>query len=224
MRLVSDKYGLNLSLIPGKAQILCIEHPGALMDIVRSTWMQYQGELGNLLLSEADKEIVWEKEVEVIDNPFSLDCNSKRILTKLYKEMQQIAQEELYEKTVSINAEIVALLDQIAGKTQYACDYSLELDILGLLKLYNMKIQALQEMPEDILIDYLRSMHQICHVKLFIFLNARSYYDQETLRQIYEFAAYENINLLLIENHEEQWMKEEKVWILDRDLCIIEVN
>lgn len=224
MRLVSDKYGLNLILSPGTAQVLCVENPDALTDIVRGAWIQSQGDEGDLLLSEADKEINWEKEVEIISNPFSVDCNSKKILTKLYKEMREILNEELYEEKTAVNAEIVQLLDMLSGKMQYACEYELDMDALGLLKIYNMRIQSVQETPEDTLIDYLRAMYQICHVKLFVFFNSRSYFDQRKLQQIYEFVQYEKINILFIENHADNWLEGEKVWILDKDLCTIEVN
>ena len=47
---------------------------------------------------------------------------------------------------------------------------------------------------------------------------------KEELKYLYEFAVYEKINIIVIESIQSEALIGEKGWILDKDLCIIELN
>ena len=69
-----------------------------------------------------------------------VDFNNKKIITKLYEQLSQIAKEE-NEGYDSINSEIVSTLEKICGCVEYSnVQYDLEFDWKNLFKLYNVRI------------------------------------------------------------------------------------
>ena len=67
-------------------------------------------------------------------------------------------------------------------------------------------------------------MSQICHIRSFVCVNLKSFFSKEELKYLYEFAVYEKINIIVIESIQSEALIGEKGWILDKDLCIIELN
>ena len=74
------------------------------------------------------------------------------------------------------------------------------------------------------LAEYLKLLHQLCKIQVIIFVNLKTYFSQDELEELYKFAFYEKLFLVLIENREKPKLKEEKVCIIDADGCIINLE
>lgn len=80
-----------------------IESPELFSRYVKELFEQSNGEEGNFVLSEGEKEISISKFAEIIINPFSINKNDKRILGKLYTRLNDLAvAEENYLLTQEI--------------------------------------------------------------------------------------------------------------------------
>lgn len=81
MKLIYAKYGIELQLIENQINALVIENPYVFSDFLHELVEQIEG---NLLLSDGDTILPLIKNVIFIDNPLTVNCNEKKIITKLY--------------------------------------------------------------------------------------------------------------------------------------------
>ena len=117
--LVNTFYNLELRLIENAITVLSVEAPSAYQKIMHDFWQQYNGNEGSFILSENGKELKIQKNVECIYNPFSVNLNDKKILTKRYVLY-------LYELTKLSNAQSIV------------CDFLVVLYLYELTKLSNL--------------------------------------------------------------------------------------
>ena len=65
---------------------------------------QCDGIDGRYVLSDADKELGISKNMDIVFDIFSIDINSKKIINKLYEEMQKVA----YSEKVNVKTQEIA--------------------------------------------------------------------------------------------------------------------
>ena len=224
MKLVYSDYGISMDFIEGKVNILCIEQPKAFAQMVGDFWNQINGEAGGWILSDNEKILQISKYVIGIYNPFSLDCNEKKVLTKIYSELDENTKLFFPTETAELNSRIVTLLDALVESVPYHLEMKTGLDMTAMFKLFDIRIESTQLCLVEHIIDYLRVMHDILHIDVFVFVNIKQYLLDDELDALYEFSIYEKIFLFLIEG---RFIKSdkycEKCWILDKDSCMIEI-
>lgn len=221
MRLIHSGYGINIEVCENEVNLLCIEQKKSFADLIQEILDQKNGKEGNFILSENDKIHNISKEVEIIINPFVLDCNEKRIQQKLYQEVYEQAVSNYLPETTELNAEIISYLEKITLSVPYDIIFDLEENIQGMLKIYGVRIEQQTSSLLEKITDYLKILVRMCRIKIFIFVNLKTYLDPEDLKKLYEFAFYEKLNIILIENQVIEKINCEKVCILDKDMCII---
>ena len=222
MTLTLTDYDVIIEMVENQINEVIIESERVFRYVVENLWLQVNGQTGQLILAENDKELTFSKNAELIMNPFAINLNDKKILTKLYAEMLELAKEDFFEETGNLNAAIVNYLDVLINRLPYDLNFASELDVIGLCKLYKVEIDGDNDSIVSRLIDYLRAMHQIVHVNVFFFVNLKMYLTREELLSIYEFANYEKIHIFIISGAQKEKIIGEKSLIIDKDLCIIE--
>ena len=91
------------------------------------------------------------------------------------------------------------------------------------MKLYDIKIQEEMELNK-LIINYIKLMHQICNVNVFVIVNAKQYFSKNQLQYIYTSIIYENIYFINIEGKFSGKNSDERCIIIDEDLCLIEID
>lgn len=223
MKLIHTGYGLELEIKENQITVLSVENPKAYTTILRDIWSQVQGGEGSFLFSDGEKVKSIAKEMECIYNPFELDCNDKKIIAKLYQEIREQAEEELVYEGVTLNTKVLEYLEQLLQRVPYPLDYNVDFDVTNLLKLYGVKIESAGGDLLEKIVDYLKVLSQICGVRNYVFIGIKQYLETEELEQLYEFAFYEKINIIIIEAIHSLRVLGEKCWLLDKDLCIIDL-
>lgn len=224
MKLICSKYGLSVELKENQILVLSVESATIFSELVQSLWCQVNGSEGEFLISDREKTYPIPKVLEFIANPFSVNCNGKKVLTGLYKELSYFSIDELQEESETINGSIVSYLDKVCSKVPYALEYQLEFDPVDLYKLYDVHVDSQPSTLLEKVEDYVRVLHQILHIKVFAFLNIKQFFSTEELKEFYKFCAYEKVYIILLERFYDFSSDEEKHWILDKDLCLIEAN
>ncbi len=223
MKLCYAPDGLEILIPEGGVSGICLENPKTMQSFVSNLWKQSNGEEGDIFISNGDKSVHLDKGVSVVFNPFSIDVNEKKILTKLMSEMQVISETELYVQKAELNAAIISLLDEINLRMPYPMTYSLDLDIQQLLKAYSVKVDMQSTSLMEHIVDYVKLGHQVLGIKLYVFLHLKDYLSEEDLEKLYEMVAYEQISVLLLESKMIDKLPQEQWWIVDADNCIIEI-
>lgn len=223
MKLIYTEYNLEIELYENQVIVLSVENSESYSKLLRDMWGQTQGKEGKWVLLDKEKKLKLSKELECIFNPFSLNCNDRRILTKLYLEIKQQSDIFFQEETMLLNTDINQFLDKLLLQMPYALKYSSDLELSDLLKIYKVEIEYGEETILEQIVEYLRVMKKICRVNNYVFVGLKQYLTVSELEKLYEYVFYEKINLIIIESIHIPLIDGEKGWIIDKDLCIIDL-
>jgi CRISPR-associated protein Csn2 len=215
---------LEMEIGEGSMAGISFEDPAMFRSFAENLWNQANGADGEIYLTKGDKSVKLQKEGHVIFNPYSIDINDRKILSHIYEEMLEVSEQEYYSSKSEINRSIVALLDALEEKMPYPLEYSLELDFLQMLKLYGVKIEMQGEELMERLVNYIRLLHQVLGMEIFVFVHLMDYFSWEEMDKLEEMIRYEQISVLIVENKiRQEDSVHHKWWIVDRDSCIIEL-
>jgi len=224
MKLVNSKYGYVFEISENQVNELVIENPLIFCDIMQNLAAQQNGEAGDFLLTIKEKELSIEKCTDLIMNPFGLSFNNRKIINKLYSLAENVGNTDYIVEKNNINSGIVSLLDELTTKIGITdVSYSLDFKWSDLFKIYDLKIcEDYSSLLEKICM-YIRVLSELTDVKILFWINIRSYFGEEDLAKIFEYANYCKINLFLIESTEKMEIGPEKRYIIDKDQCFIEL-
>lgn len=222
VKLVHMEYGIEIELKENQIPVLVIESPETFSKVIQELYLSGQGGAGKFILSEGDKLLPLGKTVEFVINPFEINLNEKRILQKLYQEMESQVQEQLVLETAEIHGKLISYLEEITQRIAYPVTFDLEENVLGLMKTYNVRLEEEASTLLEELVEYFKLLHQLCRINVMVCVNLKTYLSETELNQLYEAVFYEKINLLLLENMQRKKLKEEKICIVDKDGCIID--
>lgn len=201
---------------------LSIENPKLFSDIIFNLWHQTNGQEGEIIVMDGAREVAIGKQVSFITNPFSINCNDKKIMAALYKEMNQLVVDNFYEQYCRTNSIVVGFIDELINKVPYYLTFEPDMKVGDLLKIYDVRISTDNESIVTIMIDYMRALKDICGISIFIVLSLKQYMTIEQLKDIYEFCFYHKIYLINIEGHFTRKVWGERCVIIDETLCVIE--
>lgn len=223
MKLVNSDYDISISLKENAIHVLIIENQQAFRKMVGELWDESEGKEGSWILSDNNSPVQLAKSMMVVFNPYIIDANDKKVITKLYSELSELASEKYTMEVEAINSRIVGLFSEVTQDVPYFIDYKTDIDLQALFKMYNIKIDVEYNSLLERITDYIRAFHNICNIPVFVFINLKDYLSFEELKLLYEFVLYEKVHLILIEGHQSANVEPEKHLIIDKDLCIIDL-
>lgn len=223
MKIVNTLYGLEFDLIENQILVLSIENHVAYSNILGTLWKQYKGEDGDFILSDGSKELKLAQKIECIYNIISINTNDKKIITKLYQELTFQNDNLLQEESILFKQELISYFDKVISTVPYNLKYNFDTDLSSLMKSISVEIDDDADSLLEKMIQYIKLMNQICGVEIFVIPNLKAYFSTEEIIQLYEFAIYNKIYLIVIESIQSPHIEREKGWIIDEDLCIIEL-
>lgn len=221
MRCVHSEYFLDLQWKECETIHLVVENPSLMAKIVSELKRMAKGEEGTFIFSDEGKEMKFDKSIEMIVDPFSLDFNSRQIVSKLYSEL--LKSEDIFVlERAEINSKILCYLERIAAGLAYdTISFDLNLDVTKLLKMYDVKINPECLSLVEELTEYIKIMSLLLKKRVIILVNIKSYLSFDDICQLKRMALYYNVNLVLIDNLEGQFQEDDIVYIIDKDRCII---
>lgn len=177
---------------------------------------------GRFVLSDNEKEVDISKNVELIFNIFALDINERKLISKLYMELEKLtADERFYVKTQEMKQYLQEYLLQLEQETDYILDLADEIDFASLFKAFGIKYEVLEENFLERLVRYMRIVERLLKKKLFVFVNLRSYLSNQQIDELIKEATYQEIQLLLIETCARDCIEGVTRYIIDKDGCEI---
>ena len=193
------------------------------MIILEELWKQYKGETGNFILSDGDKELKMSQRIECIYNIFNINTNDRKIISKLYQELTYQNDALLQEESIRFKQELMEYFDKLISTVPYNLIYNFEVDLSSLMKAISVETDMESDSLLEKLLQYVKLMNQICGIDIFVIPNLKYYFSTEETMQFYQFAMYNKIYMVVIEPTLSPHMEGEKGWIIDDDLCIIEL-
>ena len=221
MTLVHTDNEIYIKFKENRVNVLVIENSKMMGEVVNELYNQCNGIEGNFIIAENDRLLKFTEKVIFITEPFSISCNSKKILTLLYKELEDEAKNSMYEETNVLNSEIVKYIENIISKLPYPITFSDDFNINSIFKLVNVCLDDYCESICEKIINYIKIVSSLSKINTIIFLNLKSFVTIEEIKEIYKIAFYNKINILLIENYIYDKIEYEDVIVYDKDLCKI---
>ena len=199
-----------------------IESPRMFAGYLQELYGQCAKKEGRFVLSVGDKEIDLAKAAEIITDPFSVDLNGRKILNKLYAELNELSKgEEMYTRTLELVGRIQEYILQLEGNTSHILQFNSDIDIPGLLKVMDVKLEDLEGDFFERLCSYIKSAVNVLGIKIFVFVNLRSYLPDMQMQGLIQEIRYQEVQALFIENQERACIEGGMRYIIDKDRCEI---
>lgn len=222
MKLVHTALNQGLKIEYGQPCEWIIEAPEFFTNVVQGMYNQKNGLEGEFTLSLQDKILSIPKKMEIILNPLTIDINDKRILNKLYEQLSEMANSEVfYMKTQDILKEIYEYIFQLEQEYRYVLNIEEGIDLNTLFKAAGVRYEVYREDFLETLCRYMKIISDLLGIKLIVCINLRSYLTDEQMTMLVEDIKYEEFGVLFIENQERTCLSGMNRYIMDRDLCEI---
>lgn len=189
-----------------------IESPKLYAYYLQELFLQQNGEEGRFVLSDKEKELNIAKNMEIIVNPFQIEINGRKILNKLYAELDQLSKSELmYVKTLELTGKIQEYLLELEQNTEYVLEFDMDLDMPALFKSVGIRYEVQETDFFEQIIRYIKIAVNVLATKVFVFINLRSYLTDLQMQELIKEISYQDVKGLFIEIMKEVAWKEECV-------------
>lgn len=221
IKLVHSKLGFSLILEENRVNELVVEKPSLLAEIVRELEDQCEGQAGGFILSEDGSPLVIGKNSSFVINPFSIDSNNRKILTKLYQDIDFQVKNELYEEQAEFCQSYLNYMDCICRQSEFSLTYNIEPTCQELLKMADVKIDIEADTLLERIVEHIKISCSLLERNIFVFLNLKLFLAEQEIRELYKECFYRKVHLILIEAVYMGKYPEEEICIVDKDACII---
>lgn len=217
---LSIKYIDNdLELDNDKIQAIEIENKRYFYRLVKDIYSICSGEVvEDICLLCDDKEIAGLNRFKIFVNFFDFNLNSKRYVNDILKYVVNSISEVNREMLLKQYKKIVDIYKKVLNDIDLPLVIESELDIETVTKLIKINIDLKNDLLESlfVLID-LENIFQLKNV--LIFINLKQYLTKEELEELYKYAIYNDVPLLLIDSQSYgTTLTREKKLIVDENL------
>ncbi|MEI6521304.1 MAG: type II-A CRISPR-associated protein Csn2 [bacterium] len=223
MKLAYPILSKPIEIPDNKTAVLVIENQMLYAKVLFELISQLNGNEGEFVLSRNDAIINIAKEAELVIDPFMMDINQRKVITRLHQMLNTLAMnEDNYQKTMRLSSEMQQYIEDIVTTTDYELEYNQTIDAAMIFKITDVKIAVSSERLAEKIIDYITVMTDLFKTACFIFVNLKSFINDEDMANLYKHFAYKKICVLLIENITRDTKYEhEIIRIIDHDMCEI---
>lgn len=224
MKLAYQEYDIVINFEENIVPVITIEDKKTYLQFIYDMYSQINDGSGPFVLSENSKILKLEKESDILFEPFSLKINERKILSKLFYELEGLSIENMAKETIELNSHLENYMDKVCEQVPYNLCFKTEQMPENIFKLVDLKFEESSTTPLEKVIEYMGLVQQVCGTKLFILVNFKTFFEKEAMDGLYEYVFYNKINVILIENtYSEAEKDKEKNILIDRDKCIIEI-
>lgn len=224
MKIIHPIFQEPIVLEDDKVCVIQIENKRCYRELLCEIFYQSNHTLeGRFLVTEEAKSFDLGKDVHIITDILSIDSNQRKIISKLYQRLEATAEEnDFYLETQEVLSKIQKFISLLTDNETVALNFKEEVSLQDLFKIADVKIECENIRLLEKLLDYLGIVQEFLKPKCIIVMGLKQFFEKEELEEIYKFAVYQEIQLVLIENVRdvENYEREEKV-IIDGDLCEI---
>lgn len=222
MNFIYKPLSLEIPLSVGVATVLVVEHPEIYTDMVETLWVLGNADSSDKLgLMKSGESVPLNKTLCFIESPLTINLNERKLLAKLLEIMKNNAEDQFFEEIQQLNTTIINLLDRISCTEVYPLEMSVDMDIAGLFKLYNLRLAEDDDTLFERLITYIRLTHQILHLDVYVFHGIKAFFTETQFIQLQEVLLQEQVYCLFIESSDWKLQECGRRVIIDKDLCIL---
>lgn len=219
MKIVHPKINSRIEISDQRINVLVIEAPNFLYELLTDIKRQMDNLDGDTVLSIHDEPVSFHKYVELVTDPLVVEMNNRTIIKKVLTAMEKCGQDDIYyERTQKLMAEIEEYIDDLSLNfdTDIECH---DISLQQVLKAAELTVADEYDRLVDRIYAYMELVREFEGDKLFIFVNLSSYIGREQLQEFADTVTGHSFQVLLIDSHDFEGLENESRLIVDRDLC-----
>ena len=219
MKVVHPKISSRIEISDQRINVLVIEAPDFLYEVLMDIKRQIDHLDGDTVLSIHDEPVSFHKYVELVTDPLAIEMNNRTIIKKLLTAMEKCGQDDVYyERTQKLMAEIEAYINDLSLNFDADIEYP-DISLLQILKAAELTVVDEYDRLVDKIYAYMELVREFEGDKLFIFINLSSYIGREQLQEFADTVTGHSFQVLLIDSHDFKRLENETRLIIDCDLC-----
>lgn len=174
----------------------------------------------NVIFSIDNKEMPIPKCLLKIDNPFRMDINDKKIITSLYKKLNNQLTDEQRNELAKIEQLLINFLDEICTSTDSNLIYNAELDLQKLFSIFQLSYQEYEKNNFlEYILSYIKVYIETYGIQLVISFNFLNMFTNEELEMLKK--ELQLLDIVLLDLSISSNKKNVDYITIDNDWCII---
>lgn len=220
MRLANRYFDTIFDIDSDKVNTLIVENHKFFRACVCGMQNLCNKEDADFIFSVDHEEVVLGDKIELICDFINLDRNDKKLANGLVKFFTR-AMADKSSEFAEYFARGYSLLNSISGELYPNVDFDEDIDHARFIKLFKPTFSYKDKDFLEKLLLYIDALVEFCDTKLIVMVNVKSYLNNEEFLELFKHARYMQVPIFCIESHETYKIKEEKIVIIDSDLCEI---
>lgn len=213
-------FDLEIQCLEDKSSVLVVQNKAMLRLIVNTFINNYSLEDNEIVILDKDQHLK-NTEIQVIDQYFNLDINSKTQISNLYKKIEEsflINYDRNYQFKECI-LKVTSLLKEELLTFDIDIDINDEISFNDLLKVLKVRFASQTcENSLDYLYLYIDILCEFSNVRLLVLINFESYFSTEEINEIYKYLRYKKMTYLCISSNDCDKINYTDIYTIDEDL------
>lgn len=226
MKLINEDLNNEIIFEENKVNLLVVENKKKFVEFIQEIIKQINGNEGKFSLFDKNTELKIHNKVEIIKDIFDLDINNKKILNKIYHELEELSiDSEFLLETKNMESNLLKYIYCLIEKYDYPLEIIEGLDLKEIFKLLSVKLSLCFSNKIEEILEYIDLVSRILKKEIFVLVNFHIFLEKDDIVALCRECFYKKIKLLFVENQKPDIINnEEKLFIIDNDLCEINLS
>lgn len=220
MKLAHFDFENTFEIEAGRINVLVVESEEKFFGYCAELFGQIGGASGNFCLSDREEMLSLSQRGAVIYDYFDLRFNERKFQSKLYRELQAVAEQNFLREYQQLREVLSDFLAKLNAESECPIDYNEDSGMTELFKSFGVCIQQEETLLDNLLL-YMRVCEAFFGIKCFFLFNLKTVLTERQLLDFYHETELMDVGIFLLENVQKPKLKGEIVTIIDRDLCEI---
>ena len=224
MKIINKNWQRKIEIEENTIYTLVFENKRYYRENIIELINQHKGNEGSFIISKNSKEIEFDKDSYIITDIFSIDINSKKVLTKVYSSLLKLLVEDV-SRYNELSTNIKVYFEKLISDSSLEIEQGEEIDMTSLLKLGDFKIHVDNDDILDKFIKFLKVLTELCSCKIIFVVGLHNVFTIDEIKEVYKEVCVNKINIINIEYEQFENISNENykeiVYIFDKDNCEI---
>ena len=222
---VSYKYLSNAVVFDDrKAKIIAIENKELFRNTVMELYLGNPNEL--FVFSKNFSPVSFDKKVRFIGDVLNFNYNDKKLITKIYSDIENIVNDMYYENILRIKEQMICLCDKITERMEFDVDFDDNIETLSLIKACSFSLKDDSDSPLEKLLRFIKLTRDYLGIEFFVMQNLCLYFSESQMETFLRNISIEKFNIIDIEHTVPDLNIESAdsadVIIIDNDFCVVD--
>lgn len=167
-----------------------------------------------------DNIISFSKVATIIINPFAIELDDKKIVAKLQSRISEKLYQDIekVEEFSKICQSLIFTIINIGQELDFEYTFNISPNATDIMKMIGLKVAFKKDATQiEKMLEYINIISTFEIYELIVLVNIKNYFIEEELLEIYKYAKYRKIELLLIESKKANLLDYERKIIIDME-------